>query len=82
MLGATSGAPLVVTHLVLVVLVVTSCDNLNLNNFASFEPISFLFVAYGAPMWGILFFTFKFWISKFFWEGGPKIGRGVKNEKM
>ena len=81
LLGATSGAPLVVTHLVVVV-VVTSCDNLNLNISASFQPILLLFVSYGAPMWGILFFIFKFWISKIFWEGGPKIGGGVKNEKM
>ena len=50
LLGATSGAPLVVTHLVLVVVLVTSCDNLNLNNSASFEPILLLFVSYGAPM--------------------------------
>ena len=65
LLGATSGAPLVVTHLVVLVLVVlvlvvTSCDNLNLNNSASFEPILLLFVSYGAPMWGILFFIIRF----------------------
>ena len=63
LLGATSGAPLVVTHLVVVVVVlvvVTSCDNLYLNISASFEPILLLFVSYGAPMWGILFFIIRF----------------------
>ena len=36
LLGATEGAPLVVTHLVTLLLVVTSCDNLDLNNSANF----------------------------------------------
>ena len=86
LLGATSGAPLVVTHLVVLVLVVlvlvvTSCDNLNLNNSASFEPILLLFVSYGAPMWGILFFIIRFWKSKIFKEGVPKVWGRNKIEK-
>ena len=64
------------------VVFVKSCDNPNLNSSASFQPISFLFVAYGAPRWGILFFIFRFLISKIFWEEGPKIGGAVKKEKM
>ena len=59
-----------------------SCDNLNLNNCVSFQSILLWFVAYDAPMWGILFFNFRFWISKIFWEGGPKIGGGMKIEKL
>ena len=65
----------------LVVVLVTSCDNLNLNNSASFEPILLLFVSYGAPMWGILFFIIRFWKSKIFKEGVPKVWGGNKIEK-